>query len=116
MNKCCGNYINGRKCPTCNKAIIVYISGKVSGLDIEVAKKSFQDAETRLIELGYDVVNPLKLSDDHDKTWESYMRVCITHLTLCNAIYMLDGWENSKGAKLEYYLANELKIKQICRI
>ena len=91
--------------------MVVYISGKVTGLDIEIAKQSFQDAETKLIELGYEVINPLKLPNDHDKTWESYMRVCITYLTKCYAIYMLDGWENSKGANLEYYLAYELKIK-----
>jgi len=91
--------------------MVVYISGKVSGLDFEVAKQSFQDAENKMLELGYEVINPLKLPNDHDKTWESYMRVCITHLTLCDAIYMLDGWENSKGANLEYYLAYELKIK-----
>ena len=89
----------------------VYISGKISGLDIELAKKSFQEAENKMLELGYEVINPLKLPDNHDKSWESYMRVCITYLTQCDAIYMLDGWENSKGANLEYYLAYELKIK-----
>ena len=89
----------------------VYISGKISGLDIELAKKSFQEAENKMLELGHEVINPLKLPDNHDKSWESYMRVCITYLTLCDAIYMLDGWENSKGANLEYYLAYELKIK-----
>jgi len=91
--------------------MVVYISGKVSGLDIEVSKKSFQEAENKMIELGYKVINPLKLPNDHDKTWESYMRVCITYLTKCDAIYMLDGWENSKGSNLEYYLAYELKLK-----
>jgi len=89
----------------------VYISGKISGLDIELAKQSFQEAENKMLELGYEVINPLKLPDNHDKSWESYMRVCITYLTKCDAIYMLEGWENSKGANLEYYLAYELKIK-----
>jgi hypothetical protein len=93
--------------------MVVYISGKVTGLDIEISKQLFQDAETKLIELGYEVINPLKLPNDHDKTWESYMRVCITYLTKCDAIYMIDGWENSKGANLEYYLAYELKLKVI---
>ena len=91
--------------------MVVYISGKVTGLDIEIAKQSFEEAETKLIELGYVVINPLKLPNNHDKKWESYMRVCIINLALCDAIYMLDGWENSKGANLEYYLAYELKIK-----
>ncbi|MFY8161966.1 MAG: DUF4406 domain-containing protein [Candidatus Kapaibacteriota bacterium] len=91
--------------------MVVYISGKITGLDIEIVKQLFQDAETKLIELGYEVINPLKLPNDHDKTWESYMKVCIAYLTKCDAIYMLDGWENSRGANLEYYLAYELKIK-----
>jgi hypothetical protein len=91
--------------------MIVYLSGKISGLDIDVVKQSFQEAENKMVELGHKVINPLKLPCWHDKTWESYMRVCIANLTKCDAIYMLDGWQNSKGANLEYYIAYELKIK-----
>nr|DAZ41552.1 MAG TPA: protein of unknown function (DUF4406) [Caudoviricetes sp.] len=33
------------------------------------------------------------------------MRMSFELLDLCDAIYMLDGWENSKGANQEYGFA-----------
>ena len=54
--------------------MIVYLSGKISGLDIEVAKQLFQVAENKMLELGYEVINPMKLPCWHDKTWEERQR------------------------------------------
>lgn len=33
------------------------------------------------------------------------MRMYFESLDICDAIYMLDGWENSKGANQEYGFA-----------
>ena len=32
----------------------------------------------------------------------------IADLLQCNAIYMLQGWEDSKGARIEHYIATEI--------
>lgn len=40
-----------------------------------------------------------------DATHEEYMRMSFELLNICDAIYMLEGWENSKGANQEYGFA-----------
>ena len=34
----------------------------------------------------------------------------IADLLHCNAIYMLQGWQESKGARIEHYIATELGL------
>lgn len=93
----------------------IYISGKITGLDLLLAKKLFDEAEEMLLKWGYDeVINPMKLDHSkHDQTWESFMLVDLKALMDCDDIYMLDNWETSRGAKLEYHLAEELGMKII---
>lgn len=91
----------------------VYIAGKVTGIDIDVAKNNFDLAENKLINQGYQVINPIKLPHDHDKNWESYMKECISELLKCDFIYMIDGWQSSKGACIEYFISQKLKINRI---
>lgn len=90
----------------------VYISGKITG-DEEAAIERFYAAEWLLSSLGYTPINPLRLEHTHDKRWESYMRVCIKALCDCDYIYLIDGWELSKGAVLEYNIAMSLGIEVI---
>lgn len=88
----------------------IYISGKITGLDIEVAKQLFDNATEKLALEGYRVVNPMALNHDHDLTWESYMRVDLMALLQCNHIYMLKNWRSSKGAIIEHQLAWDLNL------
>ena len=90
----------------------VYIAGKISGME-EEAFGLFVQAEILLIKKGYEVVNPMKLPHKHDKTWESYMKECLTEMMKCDLIYPLPNWNESKGAKIEMELARELGIKII---
>ena len=50
----------------------VYICGKISGMEDE-AKVLFEEAETKLKERGFEVINPMKLPHNHDKQWTSYV-------------------------------------------
>jgi hypothetical protein len=34
--------------------------------------------------------------------WESYMPICYAMIDACDAVYMLDNWRESVGARLEY--------------
>lgn len=54
-----------------------------------------------------------KVSKSEGKTWQDYMKADIILLMSCTAIYFLQNWRNSPGAKLEQYLAQELNILQI---
>ena len=92
----------------------VYIAGKVTGLDYEIVTKKFNEAEIKLRKKGYNVVNPLRLANKWDK-WHIAMRKCLSAMiNECDAIYLLDNWnQDSKGAELEYKIANKLKFKLI---
>jgi len=87
----------------------IYISGKITG--IENFAELFQDAENYLLSKGYEVVNPVKLNHDHDKTWESYMKEDLKALLDCDEIYLLENHYKSKGAIIEKAIAIELGIK-----
>ena len=88
----------------------MYISGKISGLEEKEAFDLFEAAEKDLKEMGWNVINPMKLPHKHDKTWESYMREDLKALMDCDAIRMLPNWRDSKGAIIEFKLAIDLGI------
>lgn len=89
----------------------IYISGKVTGTSDY--KERFAAAEQRLRLQGWRVINPVrKTAHMNPKTtlWSEYMRVCIRLLTRCDAIYLLRGWRQSKGAIIEQRLAVDLDL------
>ena len=89
----------------------VYISGAISGLPIEDVKMSFNSAEKTLEERGFIPVNPIKVQPFvKGFTWLDYMKADIKALVDCDAIYLLDNWESSKGAVIEVDLALSLGI------
>jgi len=85
-----------------------YISGKISGLNHSYAEQKFKEAELFLKSEGFDVVNPMTIPHDHDKSWESYMRQDLKAMLDCQGILMLDNWQDSRGAKIERDLAIDL--------
>lgn len=82
----------------------IYISGKITGIENE-AFALFKVAEIELNRKGYSVVNPMTLSHEHDKTWHSYMKVCIKALCDCEEVFMLKNWIDSKGAIIEHTIS-----------
>ena len=88
--------------------MIIYISGQISGLNLNEAKATFKAVEDVLVETGCEVINPFNLFKEQDLTWSEFMVVDIKALLDCNAICMIKGWEQSKGARLEHHIAEEL--------
>lgn len=87
-----------------------YIAGPVSGVDAEEARMRFMAAELRLEGDGFDVVNPVRLCSS-SWPWARCMRVCISAMMECDAIYMLKGWKRSRGARLEHFIALKLGME-----
>lgn len=100
---------------------IIYISGPISGTND--ADKRFSEAKEYLLyEMGCfevfpqfpdgpfdscEVVNPIEITKHlppHTK-WATYMEILIPILKTCDAVYMLQGWERSKGAQIEKLFA-----------
>lgn len=82
----------------------IYISGQISNLEKSDYMERFRKAELELTYIGYSVVNPAKVNAQlpKDTNYEEYMKMSFCMLDMCDAIYMLDGWEESHGANREY--------------
>lgn len=89
----------------------VYVSGPMTGLP-ELNFPAFHAAAAQLRALGLEVVNPAELNPDPACTWQAAMREDIRALVDCDAIVLLPGWQNSRGARLELTVAQALGMAQ----
>lgn len=78
--------------------MIIYLAGKMTGLP-DWGREKFNEAERILTERGHIVLNPACLPIGLRP--ESYMQIGLAMLQAADAVYMLKGWEDSKGANLE---------------
>lgn len=90
----------------------VYISGPMTGYR-DYNKPAFLSAENKLRAAGYEVFNPasFKVNDDFDI--KGIALIDLAALSECDYIYLLDGWQKSKGARAEYEVAKWLNIPRI---
>lgn len=72
------------------------------------ARQKFEDAQALLDDIGFEAINPMKHGLPDESTWEKHMVKDIELLLSCDAIYMMDNWIDSKGASIEYDIANRL--------
>lgn len=86
----------------------IYISGKISGLPLDDVKVRFAAAKAFLDEIGFEAMNPMEKGLPDELSWEQHMVKDIELLFSCDAIYMMDNWTESKGAQIEYDIANRL--------
>lgn len=88
----------------------VCIVGPMSG-KAEFNRPLFNKIEHSLQTMGYQVFNPARtmLPKGFD-TWEAYMRISLRQVLNTSALFLVEGWEESRGAKLEMHLALHLGI------
>lgn len=81
----------------------IYISGAISGLSLAEAKNNFEAMELILRNTGHEPVNPMKvgLPEGENHTWAEYMLADFPFVLEADAIYMLENWQRSKGARIE---------------
>lgn len=89
----------------------VYIAGPMTGCD-DFNRQAFNDAEARLYICDkLTVLNPEKLPDG--LTQGQYMDICFAMIRAADAIYLLNGFEKSKGALAELAYAEKLGLEII---
>lgn len=92
-----------------------YLSGKITDVTraLELANlQKFHDLEKELVARGFDVFNPAKL-ETNGMQWHDYLArdLLWIHTHQENLmLYLLEGWEQSQGARLEVAYARLLKI------
>lgn len=70
---------------------------------------AFHSWALRLRAQGFEVVSPAEIQEAG--TWELCLRADLRELCTCDAIALMPGWENSKGANLELHVAHRLGME-----
>lgn len=91
--------------PRCGR--VVYIAGPMSSLP-EFNFPAFHAKAAELRGQGIEVRNPADNGGSTDKPWEYYMRLGLRQLLQCDEIHLLPGWRDSRGAKIELFVAEAL--------
>jgi hypothetical protein len=86
----------------------IYIAGPMTGLP-DYNYPAFFDAACELALRGFVPANPGNLGAG-EMPYKEYLKAGIKLLLTCDAVALLDGWENSRGAKLEYQVAHACGI------
>lgn len=90
--------------------MLVYISGKIT--NNENYKNDFLKAELWLKLNDHKVLNPSRLIEIFPNlTYQKFMAIDYKLIELSDAIFMLDGWQKSKGACAELSYAKSLGKK-----
>ena len=85
----------------------IYLAGGMTGYP-DLNFPLFHSEAARLRALGYKVVNPAEINPDINADWNACMRSDIVELVTCQAIALLPGWQESRGAKLERHISEAL--------
>jgi hypothetical protein len=93
--------------------MLVYVSGKYSG-DVDTNIENAAKIAGELWDMGHAVICP-HMNTAHfehrcSATWKTYIDGDLNMISRCDAIVMVPGWEDSKGAVVEKEYAERLHI------
>ena len=90
----------------------IYLSGPITGYDIEERRRTFRLACENLKKEGHEAVNPFDngLADTQD--YKEHMREDLKLLLSCERIAFLPGWKYSNGCQVERKVAMECGIEE----
>lgn len=85
----------------------LYLSGAIT--NNPEYKKQFT-RKYKELEEKYIVLSPLFINANLE--WKEYMHIDLAMIDVCDVVYMMKGWKDSRGAKIEEVYA-QFKDKEI---
>lgn len=89
----------------------IYLSGRMKNMP-DLNKAKFNEYETKLIKEGFRVFNPHTIKGQMSEI--GYMGVNLNQISNSDAVYLIPGWEASKGVKMEVFFALMYGIPVYC--
>lgn len=89
------------------RGVRYYLAGPMTGIP-NLNKPLFDMAASILRGLGHDIVNPTEL--EQFRSWDVTMRHALRAMLECDAVILLPGWERSRGALLEFEVAQKVSM------
>jgi hypothetical protein len=92
------------------KKLAIYVAGPVTGTTDYFERFVAGCVEVR--ELGHEPVSPVHSGDDGPTgdNWLHYTKRGIRELLQCDGIYCLRDWHQSRGARIEHFIADALGL------
>lgn len=99
----------------------LYISGPIKGLPEAAALARFRAAEWEIRAAGHEPVNPFDCAaecgysqecpgEGTDAHYDHYLRGDLIEMLACDGVALLDGWEASRGARIEQTIAVQVGL------
>ena len=88
----------------------IYISGAITNVPDYVDKFNHAQNVLTVKYPNATIINPVLIVKPDFADWIDCMKADIKELVDCNTIYMMKGWQRSKGAMLEFIIAKYLDM------
>ena len=88
----------------------IYLSGLISGYDLNGRREAFARKKAELEGFGYEVFNPLENGLPADAATSAHMRRDFEELLRCDAIYMMSRSFASAGCMTEFHVATAIGL------
>lgn len=91
----------------------LYLSGPMTGIE-NYNHEVFDRVAAEFRQVGFQVCSPAEFFDgDITRERHEYMREAFKYLLEADTVVILPGWEESKGARLEIMVAQELGLNLV---
>lgn len=88
----------------------IYISLPITGQEQEAREKA-DLTKAMLSRAGHKVISPFDIYAGAKPKWEDHICCDLRALMDCDAVYLCEGWQFSRGCRIEAKVAQELNLQ-----